>query len=226
MDVSSKEESATYVALATSPFDGRFYLSARRLIDGALAAAALLFLVPAILVVSVLLLIIDGRPVFFAHKRVGKDGVSFKCFKFRTMVRDAEQQLARVLESSPQAREEWERSQKLADDPRIHWLGRFLRRTSIDEIPQFWNVILGNMAIVGPRPITDGEQVRYGEHISFYRSMMPGITGLWQVSGRNDVDYKTRVMLDLEYYTNRSIILDIKILLKTVKVCLLGLGSL
>lgn len=160
----------------------------------------------------------DGAPVLFAHYRVGLDGKLFRCMKFRTMLRDAEQRLSDLLARDPRARAEWESDQKLTHDPRITPVGHFLRRSSLDELPQLINVLRGEMSLVGPRPITVAELTRYGSVRWHYLSVRPGITGLWQVSGRNNTTYDERVALDRRYVEKRSVLLDMRILVKTARV--------
>lgn len=167
----------------------------------------------------------DGRPVIYAHYRVGLSGKVFPCFKFRSMVKNSEQALQNLLESDPGAREEWQREQKLSNDPRITTIGKFLRRTSLDELPQLINVVRGEMNLVGPRPIMTTELARYGAARWHYLSVKPGMTGLWQVSGRNDTTYEERVGLDKHYVEKRTAWLDICILLKTLKVVAAGQGA-
>jgi undecaprenyl-phosphate galactose phosphotransferase len=162
----------------------------------------------------------DGGPAFFFHNRIGREGKPFRCMKFRTMVPDAQAVLQRLLESDPAARDEWEEDFKLKNDPRITGIGKFLREYSLDELPQFWNVLRGEMSLVGPRPIVEEELERYAENIDFYLETKPGITGLWQISGRNDADYSYRVYLDTWYAKNWSLWYDIVILLKTVRAVL------
>ena len=160
----------------------------------------------------------DPGPVIFKHMRVGKNGKSFPCYKFRSMCVDAKQMLEKYLRKNPEARMEWERDFKLKNDPRVTPIGEFLRRTSLDELPQIFNVLKGEMSLVGPRPIVQEEVPRYGIHIKKYYSVKPGITGLWQVSGRSDISYSERVALDVEYVVNRSFLKDIQILIKTFDV--------
>ncbi|WP_439112243.1 undecaprenyl-phosphate galactose phosphotransferase WbaP [Hydrogenophaga sp.] len=162
----------------------------------------------------------DGGPAIFAHQRVGQTGKPFPCFKFRTMRVDAERQLRELLATDPAAREEWAREFKLRNDPRVTPIGHFLRRTSLDELPQLFNVIRGEMSLVGPRPIIEAELARYGDDVDYFLMVRPGMSGLWQVSGRNDVDYDTRVYLDTWYVKNWSLWYDIAILFKTVRVVL------
>jgi len=158
----------------------------------------------------------DGGPALFRQKRVGKNGQIFECLKFRSMVVDADKRLADLLQSDTAARAEWDREHKLKNDPRITRIGDFLRRTSFDELPQIFNVLKGEMSLVGPRPIVQDEVAKYGDNIDYYLSAAPGITGLWQVSGRNDTTYKRRVELDRWYIQNWSLWQDIAILFKTI----------
>jgi len=160
----------------------------------------------------------SGRPIFFGHTRVGQHNRPFKCYKFRTMAPNADKLLADLLANSAEARAEWERDFKLKNDPRITPIGHFLRKTSLDEIPQLWNVLKGDMSLVGPRPVVTAELERYGNQVDYYLEAKPGVTGLWQISGRNDVSYDTRVYLDAWYVKNWSLFNDIVILLRTIKV--------
>lgn len=188
----------------------------------------ILFLVaPCVPVVLLLALIVrrDGGPVFFGHLRVGQDGRLFRCWKLRTMVPDAEKVLATYLEQNPDAAEEWSLNVKLRDDPRITSVGRFLRASSLDELPQLWNVFLGEMSLVGPRPVTLAEIDKYEGHKECYMALRPGITGLWQVSGRNSVDYSERVSLDAQYFATCSLGQDMKILFRTLGVVLRKTGQ-
>lgn len=162
----------------------------------------------------------DGGPAIFGHERIGKDGKTFKCLKFRSMVINSKEVLADLLENDPLAKEEWDATFKLKNDPRITKIGRFLRRTSLDELPQLFNVLRGEMSLVGPRPIITAELERYNDEVDYYLLSKPGMTGLWQVSGRSDVDYETRVYLDAWYVKNWSMWNDIAILFKTIGVVL------
>jgi lipopolysaccharide/colanic/teichoic acid biosynthesis glycosyltransferase len=189
------------------------------------ALVLLLILAPVMAVIAFLIWQRDGAPVLFAHYRVGKNGKLFRCLKFRSMLRNSEQVLAQLLRDDPRARAEWERDQKLERDPRVTAVGSFLRRTSLDELPQLFNVLRGEMVLVGPRPITVGELTRYGKVRWDYLSVRPGMTGLWQVSGRNNTTYEERVSLDRDYVQRRSMWLDIGILVKTVRVVVLREGA-
>lgn len=160
----------------------------------------------------------DGGRAFFGHQRVGQGGRKFDCYKFRTMVANAQDVLADLLANDPEAKAEWDKDFKLKNDPRINPLGHFLRRSSIDELPQLWNVLKGDMSLVGPRPVVQAELERYGDDVAYYLLAKPGMTGLWQVSGRNDVDYETRVYFDSWYVKNWSLWTDITILFKTITV--------
>ena len=196
----------------------------KRVFDIFGASALLLVLLPIFLVVGCIVLR-DGGSAVFGHPRVGKGGRPFRCLKFRSMVPKADVVLAELLATDANAREEWNRDFKLKNDVRITSVGRFLRKTSLDELPQLWNVLRGDMSLVGPRPIVTKELERYGADAHYYLSVRPGLTGLWQVSGRNNVDYATRVALDVSYVKERSILLDISILLRTFKVVFDGSGA-
>lgn len=189
----------------------------KRIFDLILSIAGLVAITP-FFVWMVLRIRADGGPAIFGHLRVGRNGREFKCYKFRTMVVDSEQVLKKLLDSDSNANQEWNRDFKLKNDPRITPVGVFLRKTSLDELPQLFNVIKGDMSLVGPRPIIQDEVIRYGDSARFYFDARPGITGLWQISGRNDVDYSRRVALDTWYVQNWSIWHDIIILFKTIPV--------
>ncbi|HWQ52901.1 MAG TPA: sugar transferase [Bryobacteraceae bacterium] len=173
-----------------------------------------------------LAIVLDSRgPVFFAQTRVGRGRKPFRLWKFRSMSVDADRNLQALLRSDPERAREWALTRKLRNDPRITRVGRFLRRTSLDELPQFWNVLRGDMSLVGPRPIVSAEIPKYGSALSVYAQALPGVTGLWQVSGRNDTHYNRRVELDCHYIRNRTAAMDLRILLKTVRVMILGRGA-
>jgi lipopolysaccharide/colanic/teichoic acid biosynthesis glycosyltransferase len=182
------------------------------------AAAQLLVLAPLMLLNAWRIWREDGVPVLFAHWRVGQRGRLFRCFKFRTMVRRADIALRELLARDPLTRDEWERNHKLREDPRILRIGHFLRATSLDELPQLFNVLRGEMNLVGPRPVVVQEIPRYGEHRRHYFSVKPGMTGLWQVSGRNNLTYAQRVALDARYVETRTPWIDLCILVRTVRV--------
>ncbi|MCC2611018.1 MULTISPECIES: sugar transferase [Rhizobium/Agrobacterium group] len=195
------------------------------LMDVTIALIGLLVLSPMIIMLMGSLLILQGRPIFIAHRRIGKNGVMFPCLKFRTMVRNADEVLSRHLNANPSLREEWNATRKLRDDPRITPFGALLRKSSIDELPQLINIIRGEMSLVGPRPIVAGEAELYGIHYSDYIRVRPGLTGLWQVSGRSDMSYSERVQLDARYVAEQSLVGDIAIMLKTIPAVLLSRGS-
>ncbi len=186
----------------------------KRIFDLAFA----LLLLPAIApVIAVLWVLVrrDGGPGFFGHKRIGLSGQTFRCYKIRTMVPDAEARLKQHLAENPEAAIEWARDHKLENDPRITRLGAFLRATSLDELPQIWNVIRGDMSFVGPRPVVKAEMRKYGLYRPAYLSLKPGITGLWQVSGRNNVSYDERIAMDVRYLSTVSFFRDLAIIYKT-----------
>lgn len=187
----------------------------KRAMDVTIAGAMLLVLAPVFLILA-LIIRADGGAAFFAHRRVGRDGESFGCLKFRSMVVDSQARLDALLASDPAAHAEWEATRKLKNDPRVTKIGRFLRATSLDELPQLINVLRGEMSLVGPRPVIQAElDSYYGAAAMHYMSVRPGITGLWQVSGRSDTSYAQRVALDMAYVSRLSIWQDIRILLRT-----------
>ena len=191
-------------------------------------ALVLLFALPMALALTLLGLLIrldSSGSVFYAHRRIGLAARDFRAWKFRSMVKDADQLLREYLQAHPELQEEWERDRKLKNDPRVTWIGRFLRRTSLDELPQLWNVLRGEMSLVGPRPIVEEEVKRYGPLFSLYTKVRPGLTGLWQVSGRSDTTYAERVAMDAYYVRNWSPWLDLYILARTVWVVLFGKGA-
>jgi Undecaprenyl-phosphate galactose phosphotransferase WbaP len=196
----------------------------KRLVD--LLGAALLAVVFSPLMIAIVLLMRrTGSTVIYKHRRVGRDGRMFECLKFRTMVPNADQVLRELLEGDPALKAEWVRDHKLRNDPRITRIGRFLRRTSLDELPQIWNVVRGEMSLVGPRPVVREELLRYGRNVGAYLAAKPGITGLWQVTGRNNTDYRRRVVLDTYYVRNQNFALDLYILIKTTGVVVGGKGA-
>lgn len=180
---------------------------------------------PLLLILTVMVAIDNHGKVFFAHKRVGKNGKSFYCYKFQSMVPNATDVLKVYLAKNPKARKEWEESFKLTNDPRVTKLGSFLRKTSLDELPQLWNVIRGDMSLVGPRPIVDDEISKYGKFIREYYMVLPGITGMWQASGRSDTTYEERVAMDTWYVRNWSVWIDLMYLFKTFTVVFAGKGA-
>ncbi len=196
-----------------------------RLFDVIGACLLLVFVAPLFLMVAVAIAAQRTGPVFFRQTRIGRRGRTFQVIKFRTMVPDAEQKLALYLAQNPQAAAEWGADHKLRHDPRTTEFGRFLRRSSVDELPQLINVIWGDMSLVGPRPSVAAEIPRYGRHFAAYTSVKPGLTGRWQVSGRNDVAYSRRVRMDAAYARSRCVALDVKILFMTIPAVLKRRGS-
>ncbi|KUP93538.1 sugar transferase [Tritonibacter horizontis] len=186
----------------------------KRLFDLCLALLLLPLILPIIAILAILARR-DGGEAFFGHKRVGQDGVSFRCWKIRSMVPDAAARLKKHLDENPEAAAEWARDHKLTNDPRITRFGNFIRKTSLDELPQILNVLKGEMTFVGPRPVITDELPKYGNKVQHYLAQKPGITGLWQVSGRNDVSYDERVDMDVAYLERRSLMLDINIIART-----------
>jgi len=188
---------------------------AKRALDIIGAGVGLVLLAPFFLIVA-LMVRADGGPAFFAHQRVGRGGKLFGCLKFRSMVVDSQARLESLLANDPTARAEWEATRKLKNDPRITRIGRFLRSTSLDELPQLINVLRGEMSLVGPRPVQEAEIDRYyGASAAHYMAVRPGITGLWQVSGRSETSYESRVALDVSYVSRPSLLADLSILLRT-----------
>jgi Undecaprenyl-phosphate galactose phosphotransferase WbaP len=209
---------------ALGAFQASSYAPVKRVLDVAGAIVLAVVFSPLILAVAILMQR-EGGPIVYKHVRVGRHGKAFECLKFRTMVPNADQILRELLEKDLNLRAEWAQYRKLRCDPRVTRLGRLLRRTSLDELPQLWNVLLGEMSLVGPRPVVPEELFRYGRNVRTYLSAKPGITGLWQVKGRNDLDYRRRVALDTYYVRNHCLLLDLYILLKTTRVVLGGTGA-
>lgn len=177
------------------------------------------------LIVAVIALLHRDGTVIYRHRRVGQGGRIFECLKFRTMVPNADRVLHEILERNDELKAEWLEGYKLRHDPRVTKLGRFLRRTSLDELPQLWNVLRGDMSLVGPRPIVREELLRYGRSASLYLAVKPGVTGLWQTMGRNELNYRRRVAIDVYYVRNSTLLLDVYILLRTARVVLAGDGA-
>jgi len=197
----------------------------KRALDLTLGVALLFLLAPLMLLIATLIRAGDGGPAFFKQARIGRSGKSFLCWKFRTMACNADEALQHLLATDPVAAQEWAESQKLTRDPRVTLVGAFLRRSSLDELPQLFNIIAGEMSFVGPRPIVAAERERYGEAFTHCFSVPPGLTGLWQISGRSDCSYATRVSLDSKYASEWHLLLDAKILVKTVPAVLMQRGS-
>ena len=197
----------------------------KRLFDLVFTIFGGILISPAMLIIAILVAIDNRGSIIFSHQRVGRNGKLFPCYKFQTMVPDNKERLEKYLAENPDARQEWEESFKLTNDPRVTKFGAFLRRTSLDELPQLWNVIRGDMSLVGPRPIVEAEKIKYGENIREYYMVLPGITGMWQVSGRSDTTYPERVAMDTWYVRNWSVWIDITYLFKTVKAVITGRGA-
>ena len=192
----------------------------RRVFDIAVILIASPYILLFFLIISILIVLDSRGGVLYGQTRIGRGGRRFKALKFRTMVLDADQLLQRYLDESPELKAEWAATHKLKRDPRVTRVGALLRKLSLDEMPQFWNILIGDMSLIGPRPIVDAEIEKYGKCFELYIQARPGLTGLWQVSGRSDTSYKQRVELDEYYLLNRTIKLDLQILLKTVYVVL------
>lgn len=197
----------------------------KRVFDIMCCLPGVILLSPVFAIISLMIYISDPGPIIFAHKRIGKNGKPFDCYKFRSMIADAENVLEQYLKDNPAAREEWEKDFKLKNDPRVTKIGAFLRKTSLDELPQLINVIKGEMSLVGPRPIVEAEIEKYGIFFKDFAMVTPGITGVWQVNGRSDTTYDERVSMDSWYVHNWSLWLDIWYLIKTFKVVLQRKGA-
>ena len=183
----------------------------------------LIVCLPLFIVIAILIKFNSRGPIFFSQKRIGKNNIPFKCIKFRTMHPEAKDMLENLLTKNDLLKKEFKETHKIKNDPRITTIGKFLRKTSLDELPQFLNVLRGEMSIIGPRPIVKGEKPKYGKYLKEVLSVKPGITGLWQVSGRNNLTYKNRVLLDLNYVRNSNFIMDLRILIRTFGVILFPL---
>ncbi|MEC4983026.1 MAG: sugar transferase [Oscillatoria sp. PMC 1068.18] len=190
----------------------------KRLFDVVFSLSVLILFSPVYLVLALLIAITSPGPIFYVQQRIGKNHKPFGCIKFRTMVNNAEDVLAEMMDKSPQMRQEFEDNFKLKNDPRITAIGKFLRLTSLDEFPQFWNVLMGDMSVVGPRPLVPEELPKYGRYIDKVLTIRPGLTGLWQVSGRNDIPYNRRIQIDVYYVNSRNWLLDLWAIFKTIGV--------
>ena len=205
----------------------KFSPSVKRGLDVIMAMTGLIVLSPLFLLIAMLIKIADSGEVYYAQWRVGRHGEPFRCLKFRTMRTDSDECLERWRIDHPTLYEEYLRTHKLRNDPRVTYIGRFLRRTSFDELPQLLNILRGEMSVVGPRPVVERELAEfYGPVAAAYKSVRPGLTGLWQVSGRSDTTYKERVALDEWYVRNQSFWIDVRIILKTFFVVLTAKGAL
>ena len=200
-----------------------FYKSFKYLLDFLFSIFFLIASLPFFLLISLLIKLSSRGPIFFLQERIGKNNIPFKCIKFRTMHPEAKDILENLLMKDEKLKMEFEQTHKIKNDPRITTIGKLLRKTSLDELPQFINVLKNEMSIVGPRPIVNKEKNKYGKNLKKVLSVKPGITGLWQVSGRNNLTYKTRVKLDLNYVDNYNFLMDIRILIRTIGVILFPL---
>jgi undecaprenyl-phosphate galactose phosphotransferase len=222
-------EADRFGAWAGNPPAGQIYQvnssALKRAMDLVLAFSVLTLTSPVLLAIYALLKIFDPGPALFSQLRVGRDGRTFMVYKFRTMRVDAAERLDHLLAGDPAAAAEWAEFQKLKNDPRVTILGGFLRKSSLDELPQLLNIVRGEMSVIGPRPVTSGEIHRYGADYPYYTAVRPGVLGLWQVKGRNKLTYTERVAYDVQYVKTWSIWQDIKILFMAVPVVLLGLGA-
>ena len=214
------------LGLATSHRLNMYWnLAIKRTLDIVLVTLGGLVILPILLLIALIVKISSPGPVLYGHKRLGRKGKHFNAYKFRSMVMDADKKLETVLEADPRLKEEWEASHKLKDDPRVTKIGAILRRTSFDEFPQLINILKGEMSLVGPRPVTDPEIEKYGENARRILTVTPGLTGLWQVSGRSDTDYSERISYDLYYIQSWSVWLDLWILYRTPGAILKGKGA-
>ena len=201
----------------------KFYRLIKSFFDLLFSLLFLITFLPLFLIISFLIKLSSRGPIFFIQKRIGKNNIPFKCIKFRTMHPEAKDILENLLLKDSELKKEFEETHKIKNDPRITKIGKLLRKTSLDELPQFINVLKDEMSIVGPRPIVKEEKKKYGKNFKKVLSIKPGITGLWQVSGRNNLTYKKRVMLDINYVENYNLIMDIRILIRTFGVILFPL---
>ena len=197
----------------------------KRVVDVFLSVVLVFLFSPIFLFICIIMFIFYGNKVFYVHNRLGYYGEVIYVYKFRTMILNSEQILESYLDNHPKEKVIWKQNQKLYNDPRVTKFGRFLRMFSLDELPQIFNVIRGDMSLVGPRPIVDEEIVKYGESFKLYKSIKPGITGLWQISGRSNLSYAQRIELDIYYIKNVSFFLDLSILIKTLPVIIFKKGA-
>ncbi len=200
-------------------------LLAKRAIDILLCLVAVPFVIPLTIIIAIGIKATSRGPVFYAHRRIGKKRKEIRCWKFRSMVADADRELERILATDPVRASEWKKDRKFSDDPRVTRFGKFLRKTSLDELPQIWNIFIGEMSFVGPRPVTEPELERYGKYCDYVLSVTPGLSGMWQISGRSDTGYEERITLDTYYIQNWSVWLDLWIMVKTIWVVLRGIGA-
>ncbi|TNM61331.1 sugar transferase [Aliirhizobium smilacinae] len=197
----------------------------KRTFDFTAAGLALIVFSPLFLMIMALVKLTDKGPAFYGHGRIGHRGRTFKCLKFRTMAVNGDELLRKYLRENPEAAEEWRQTRKLRDDPRVTAVGRVLRKLSLDELPQLLNILRGEMSVVGPRPVVDDELKVYDSSAVYYLQTRPGLTGLWQISGRNDVSYETRIAFDTHYVQNWSLVQDVSIILRTIPAVCMARGS-
>lgn len=225
MKSATRSAGSTFSTSDEAPFEFATGGLAKRSFDISSAALALILFSPIFLMIMALIKCTDGGSVFYGHRRVGHNGRYFHCLKFRTMVVNGDKVLRDHLMANPQAAEEWRMTRKLRDDPRVTAVGSVLRKLSLDELPQLINILRGEMSVVGPRPVVDEELRLYDSFASFYLRTRPGLTGLWQISGRNDVSYEARIAFDTHYVQNWSFHRDIVIIARTIPAVCLSRGS-
>ena len=202
------------------------HLPLKRIFDILFSTFALFITFPLFMTLAIIIRLSSPGPIIYAHKRVGRGGEPFYCFKFRSMYEDADLRLKEILKQNPSLAMEWEKNHKLKNDPRITPIGRFLRNTSFDELPQFLNILKGDLSVVGPRPVVEAElKKHFKEKASKILSIRPGLTGLWQVSGRSDISYEQRIALDEKYVENQSLMLDVTLVLKTIPAMMMRKGA-
>lgn len=200
--------------------------SSKRIFDTLFSLGAILFFLPLGLLIALLIKLTSAGPVFYSSKRVGKGGQPIYCWKFRTMYQDADKKLLEILKENPKLKKEWDTYFKLKDDPRISGIGRILRKTSLDELPQFWNVFKGDLSVVGPRPVTEEEIKKYfGEKAAKILSVRPGLTGIWQTSGRSLLTFEERIRLEESYVDQQSLVFDLLIIFKTIPMIFISKGA-
>ncbi len=221
LNENSQELAAAPVVLQTGRYPRRGFQFAKRILDIVLSGLALVLFFPVFVVISLTVIAQDGSPIIFRQRRIGVHGKVFYIYKFRTMVKNAEE----ILRNRPELMEEYKRTFKIENDPRILRAGKFLRASSLDELPQLLNVFAGNMSLVGPRPIVEAEIAQYGDDKDYYLAMKPGCAGLWQCSGRSLTTYEERVALDKQYYLNAGLRYDLLILIKTIVTVLQRKGA-
>ena len=212
MNIQNTKE-LTKIGIADMEIKGKIYRGFKRIVDIILGCIGLVLLSPVFLILAICIKIDSKGPVIFAHKRIGKNGKKFNMYKFRSMYENAEEMIENFNEEQ---KREWQENFKLENDPRITKVGKFLRKTSLDELPQIINIIKGDLSIIGPRPIVDEELEKYGENKEKFLSITPGLTGYWQANGRSNTTYEERMQMELYYIDNQSLLLDIKIFFKTI----------